>query len=94
MNDSTPIRFLFIAVANTDVGLRFRSQWILWRIFGWCHRITRSSTRISLAMDGSRVSGGSVIWPLLGFRYRRPVLTPLYKKNKEKTKGTWVLGDS
>ncbi len=58
--------------------------------------LTAPSTRnaFSVVFYGWRASGGSVAWASLGLRYRRPVMTMLYKNTKQKIKGTLAFGDS
>ncbi len=49
------------------------------RTSSWHYRITGPSTQNAfyLAIDGSGVSGGFVVWYFHGLRYRRPVTANL-----------------
>ncbi len=52
----------------------------------WHYRITGPSTQnaFSLAIDGSGVSGGFVVWHFHGLRYRRPVTANVIQEKKNK----------
>ncbi len=54
--------------------------------------LTAPSTRnaFSVVFYGWRVSGGSVAWPLLGLRYRRPVMAMLDDAPLTSNGGQWL----